>query len=143
MDVNLWRKMLKKKIGIKAKKTHQISIMDCFLKQISDKIEFTLIMNPDKDFLKRCFSYEFFVFNYVCLITMHLRRWLNQTINLLHFSVLSVHGNNRYVWPKKHENSSILFSNRKIPHFNVDVFHTFTTIFTFRSEELLGLLYAF
>lgn len=27
--------------------------MDCFLKQISDKIEFTLIMNPDKDFFKK------------------------------------------------------------------------------------------
>lgn len=48
-----------KKIGIKAKKKKQISIMDCFLKQISDKIEFTLIMNPDKDFFKRCFSYQF------------------------------------------------------------------------------------
>lgn len=66
--------MLKKKIGIKAKKTHQISIMDCFLKQISDKIEFTLIMNPDKDFFKKMFFLRVFVFNYVCLITMHLRR---------------------------------------------------------------------
>lgn len=64
----------KKKIGIKAKKTHQISIMDCFLKQISDKIEFTLIMNPDKDFFKKMFFLRVFVFNYVCLITMHLRR---------------------------------------------------------------------
>lgn len=49
----------KKKNRYKGEKTHQISIMDCFLKQISDKIEFTLIMNPDKDFFKRCFSYEF------------------------------------------------------------------------------------
>lgn len=48
--------------------------MDCFLKQISDKIEFTLIMNPDKDFFKKMFFLRVFVFNYVCLITMHLRR---------------------------------------------------------------------
>lgn len=64
----------KKKIGIKTKKKKQISVMDCFLKQILDKIEFTLIMNPDKDFFKKMFFLRVFVFNYVCLITMHLRR---------------------------------------------------------------------
>lgn len=48
-----------KKNRYKGEKKNQISVMDCFLKQISDKIEFTLIMNPDKDFFKRCFSYEF------------------------------------------------------------------------------------
>lgn len=50
-----------------------IKITDCFLKQISDKIEFTLILNADKDFLKM-FLLQIFVCNYVCLIIMHLRR---------------------------------------------------------------------
>lgn len=64
----------KKKNRYKGEKKNQISVMDCFLKQISDKIEFTLIMNPDKDFFKKMFFLRVFVFNYVCLITMHLRR---------------------------------------------------------------------
>lgn len=62
-------KMLKNRL----KQGKIIKITDCFLKQISDKIEFTLILNADKDFLKM-FLLQIFVCNYVCLITMHLRR---------------------------------------------------------------------
>lgn len=88
-------KMLKNRL----KQGKIIKITDCFLKQISDKIEFTLILNADKDFLKM-FLLQIFVSNYVCLITMHLRRWLNQTINLFIPQFSACMGTIVNVWSK-------------------------------------------